>query len=70
MPLFRFSPQPRSVTLPLGKCLVGVTHEPDQSNTAGKHQQTGGCNSGAVALPDGIDKQVAMIRTERSYMGG
>ncbi|NLR35232.1 hypothetical protein [Aeromonas hydrophila] len=31
--------------------LVGVSHVPDQSNTAGKVQQTGGWNSGAVALP-------------------
>jgi len=31
--------------------LVGVSHEPDQSHIAGKAQQTGGWNSGAVALP-------------------
>jgi len=39
--------------------LVGVSHVPDQSQTAGKAQQTGGWNSGAVALPDEIDKRVA-----------
>ncbi|QEE13584.1 hypothetical protein C1A23_25375 [Aeromonas hydrophila subsp. hydrophila] len=49
----------RSVTWPSGSPLVGVRHESDQSNTAGKAQQTGGWNSGAVAFPDEIDKQVA-----------
>ena len=39
--------------------LVGVSHVPDQSHTAGKEQQTGGWKSGAVALPDKIDKRVA-----------
>ncbi|EKP0261589.1 hypothetical protein JFQ93_002888 [Aeromonas sobria] len=34
-----------------------------QSIIAGNKQQTGGCNSGAVALPDEIDKQVAISYT-------
>lgn len=41
----------RSVTWPSGSPLVGVGHVPDQSQATGNKQQTGGWNSGAVALP-------------------
>lgn len=54
-----FPNQLRSITWPSGSPLVGVRHVPDQSHTTGKAQQTGGWNSGAVALPDEIDTRVA-----------
>lgn len=40
----------RSVTWSPEPPLVGVSHEPGQSNTTGNKQQAGGWNSGAVAL--------------------
>jgi hypothetical protein len=54
-----FPNQLRSVTWPSGSPLVGVGHVPDQIQATGNKQQTRGWNSGAVALPDEIDKRVA-----------
>jgi len=51
----------------LAKRLVEVTHGPSQRNLAGKKQQTGGCNSEAVAMPDGIDKRELPTTTDSKW---